>query len=66
MTPEQQAAFINAQTAAALAEIAGMQAENSFRMMTDETISYDYEAFAAVIDRYGISHNAVCNFFTDT
>ena len=63
MTPEQQAAYIMAQTAAVQAEIAGMQAENTFREMQGKTIAYDHEAFRSLIDQYGISHNAVVSFF---
>ena len=63
MTPEQKAAFIMAQTAAVQAEIAGMQAENTFREMQGKTIVYDHEAFRRLIDEYGISHNAVVSFF---
>ena len=65
MTPEQQAAYINAQTAAVQAEIAGMVAENTFREMNGETIAYGHAAFRALIDEYGISHNAVVGFFRD-
>ena len=65
MTPEQQAAYIMAQTAAVQAEIAGMQGENTFREMQGKTIAYDHAAFTKLIDEYGISHNAVVGFFRD-
>lgn len=63
MTREQQAAFIIAQAACASAEIAGMQAANQHRLSLGHTIAYDEDAFAAIADKYGISHNAVIAFF---
>jgi hypothetical protein len=63
MTPEQQAAFIMAQAACAMAEIAGMQAENQHRLSVGQTITYFEDAFIAVIGRHVIGHNAVISFF---
>ncbi len=65
MTPEQKAAFINAQAACAMAEIAGMQAANQHRLSLGHSIAYDEDAFAAVPDRFGIGHNAVVIFMQD-
>ena len=65
MTAEQKAAFINAQAACAMAEIAGMQAANIERRAHGYSLAYDESAFAAVPDRYGIGHNAVVTFFHD-
>ncbi len=63
MTPEQQAAFIMAQAACALAEVAGMQAANAHRLSLGLTIAYDEDAFQSVIARNGIGHNDVISFF---
>ena len=65
MTPEQQAAYINAQTACATIEATGMQAENMQRALRGESMAYDEEAFMSVIDRYGIHHNSVMSMFRD-
>ncbi len=63
MTSEQQAAFIMAQAACAMAEIAGMQAENQQRVHRGESLAYVSKDFDAVIDRNVIGHNAVLSFF---
>lgn len=63
MTPEQKAAYVIAQSVCAMAEIESMKALNTYRQMRDETIAYDEEAFLTVIDKYGISHNAVLTLF---
>lgn len=65
MTPEQKAAFIMAQAACANAEIAGMRAENQMREALGDAPAYGYEHFSAVMERYGIHHNAVVTFFGD-
>jgi hypothetical protein len=64
MTPEQQAAFIMAQAACAMAEIAGMQAANQHRLSLGQTIAYDEEAFQGVTARNVIGHSDVIAFFT--
>lgn len=63
MTPEQQAAFIMAKAACAMAEIAGMQAENAHRERNGMSGAYGEEAFEGVIVRNGIGHNDVISFF---
>ena len=63
MTDEQKAAYINAQAACALAEIAGMQAQNQHRLALGQSIAYGEQDFAAGPDKYGIHHNAVMSFF---
>lgn len=63
MTPEQSAAFINSQAACANAEIAAMQAENQQRLAKGLSIAYGEEAFLAIPDKYGITHNAVLVLF---
>ena len=63
MTPEQQAAYINAQAVCALAEIAGMTAENEQRKHRGEAMAYVESAFEGIARKYGIRHNAVVGFF---
>ena len=64
MTPEQTASYVNSQAACALIEMQGMIAANQFRMQQGLTIAYDEKAFFALIDQYGISHNAVITQFS--
>lgn len=63
MTPEQKAAFIIAQSACAMAEIAGMQAENESRIANGLTPAYTERDFIAVTERNVVGHNAVVQFF---
>mgnify|MGYP001823689767 CR=1 FL=1 len=63
MTPEQQAAYINAQAVAASVELEAMKAANWMREMQGHTIAYGEEEFLALIDRYGLGHNAVLTTF---
>lgn len=63
MTNEQKAAFINSQVACAMADIEAMKAENQHREMQGKSQAYGAEDFFAIPDRYGISHNAVLQFF---
>lgn len=59
MSPEQQAAYIVSQSVCAMIEAMGMQAENKQRDAIGASMAYVAADFAAVIDRYGIDHNAV-------
>lgn len=63
MTPEQKAAFVMAQAACAMAEIAGMQAENQHRTLHGNSNMYGEEAFSGVMTRYTIGHNDVMALF---
>ncbi len=63
ITPEQSASFVFANSVAAFAEIQGMVAENTFREQKGETVAYGEEAFLAVIEKYGIHHNAVLSLY---
>jgi hypothetical protein len=63
MTEEQKAAYIIAMSACAMAEIAGMQAENQQRAHRGESAAYNEKAFQAVIGGNGIHHNAVLSLF---
>lgn len=59
MTDEQNIAYVQAQTACALIEAMGMQAENKKCEIMGETPVYDFVSFNAVIEKYGIHHNAI-------
>lgn len=63
MTPEQQAAFIFSQAAAALIEAMGMQAENQMRIHRRESPAFVEGAFRDLIRSYGIGYNDVLGFF---
>lgn len=63
MNSEQQVAFIMAATVSAMAEIAGMQAENQRRQLFSDVPKYGEDDFQAVILRNGIGHNDVLSFF---
>lgn len=65
MTPEQKAAYVNSQSACALIEAMGMAAENQYRERRGESVAYREESFLTLIERYGISHNAVSVFTRD-
>ena len=61
-TAEKRIAFIQSQTACALADIEGMKAENA---QFPENQQYGKDDFFAIPDRYGISHNAVIEYLRD-
>jgi hypothetical protein len=63
VTPEQQAAYINAQACCASLEGAAMHAANVLQIRQGEPPPFGYEAFIQLIDKYGIGHNAVIGFF---
>ena len=63
MTPEQQAAFIIAQSACAFGTIAGMQAQNEIDKAAGRAPTHAPSDFEDVALRYGIHHNAVVGFF---
>ena len=65
MTDEQQISYVNAQAAAAQIEAAGMTAENMQRAALGQSMAYDVNAFTALIDKYGISHNTVLCLFRE-
>lgn len=62
MRQEEKPAFVIAQAACAMIEAIGMQAENAKRLSEEKAPAYGEEEFAALIDRYGIAHNAVIRF----
>ena len=63
MTAEQKAAYIIAQAACLMAEVAGMQAENQDRAQRGESIAYPETAFQEAIVRSGVHHNGVLTLF---
>lgn len=63
MTPEQKAAYIQAQAVCALIEAMGMQALNRDRDTKGLSLAYDDEAFFGLIEKYGIHHNATVELF---
>lgn len=58
MDETQRAAFLQAQAACALIEMEAMKAANKEREQQGYSLAYDEAAFMAVIDKYGIHHNA--------
>lgn len=65
MTPEQKAAYVTSQAACAIAEVAGMQAENQARAFGGYPPLYMRQDFTDVINRNLIDHNHVVAFFRD-
>lgn len=63
MTPEMKAALVQSQSACALIEAAGMQAENQQRLLSGQSVAYAEEAFNKLIDKYGIGQNTVIDQF---
>jgi hypothetical protein len=65
MTSAQSAALVFSQSVAALAEIAGMHAANQRQEWQRLEPLYVIRHFHAVIDRYGISRDAVLRLFEE-
>ena len=63
MNPEQQAAYVFAQSVSALIEAAGMFSKNLDRARRNEAPAWHDEDFNNLIDKYGISHNGVLSLF---
>ena len=63
VTDEQKAAYIHSQVACAMIEMFAMKAANHEREQQGYAHAYGEDAFMELIDRYGISHNAVIGFF---
>lgn len=63
MTPEQAAAYVQAQAVAAVADIEGMKAENELRRSQGQAIAHSYDEFIAVQDRYCLGHNAILTLY---
>ena len=65
MTPQEKAAYLITQSMCALAEIAGMQADNQEREHLGLAPAYQEKAFAAVPEKYGICHNQVMEYLRE-
>lgn len=63
MTHSQGAAYIAAMTECAAAERAGMEAQNKHNAELGISPLYCKSDFDALIDKYGIHHNAVMTVF---
>ncbi len=59
MTPEQDAAYIISQSACAMIEAMGMQAQNQLATAEGASLPYGEHEFKALIEKHGIHHNAV-------
>lgn len=62
MTSQQGAAYINAQVACAMIEAMGMVAQNALCASKSLELPYRKSDFEALIEKYGIHHNAVHGF----
>lgn len=65
MDKESRVAFINAQVACALADIAGMQAANAQRAIEGLSPAYGEQDFNSVQHNYMIGHNTVIEYLRD-
>lgn len=65
MTPEQAAAFVTSQAAAAVVEASAMQAENSKWTVLGQGPAYGYDQFKGLIEKYGLGCNTVLQLFQD-
>lgn len=63
MTPEQAAAYVMAQAACVMAEVAAMQADNAEYSRRGLDPPHAMSDFTHLIDQYAISHNAVRELF---
>jgi hypothetical protein len=71
MNKTQAAAYVNSQVACALIEMQGMvaanvQASKNHRGYEHFVLPFDQSHFNALINHYGISHNAVLTVMGDT
>lgn len=66
MTPEQKAAFVNAQVAVFNARVAGMIAENAQRVHIGQSLAYGEGDFTAIEREYdALLSNNLLDFFRD-
>lgn len=65
MTPEQRAAFINAQAVSAFAEIQGMVADNENAAANGYTRPYGFQNFIGVRDAHVLDHDQLIRFFEE-
>lgn len=62
MSPEERAAYLNAQSASAMVVAMGMVAENMQRAYRGESMAYVEENFNALVETYGIHPNAALSW----
>jgi hypothetical protein len=63
MTPEQKAAYAISMAACATIEAIGMLADNKEAEATKRQLPYLSYDFSALIEKYGIHHNALLTMF---
>lgn len=63
MTPEQLAAYVNAQTAAALIELESYKAANREREMCGHALAWGKDAFMDLIAKYGLDGDYIRKLF---
>ncbi len=65
MTPEQTAAYINAQATLCQIELAGMVAANQDRLTNGHTLAYMEEEFKDIYAKYDsiLGHNSIMTLF---
>jgi hypothetical protein len=66
MNEQNRAIYIQSQIACAMIEIEAMKAENAQRESAGQAISYGYNAFICLIERYGLHHNAILGYLQDS
>ena len=62
MDKTQKAAYIISQSACAMIEALGMQADNMERARQGMSMAYEMHDFTEVFERYGITHNQVLQY----
>lgn len=67
MTPEQAAAYVEAQAALLKCRVAGMEAENQHRANVGWAVAYGDEAFEKTFEEFAslIGHNACIELFRE-
>jgi hypothetical protein len=58
MDEQQRAVFLISQSVCAMAELFAMRSHDEAQIANGRTQVYTEEAYAKVVDRYGIGHNA--------
>lgn len=65
MTPEQAAAYITAQAAAAFGELEAMKVENRVREQRGDSPAYGEKEFTEAMQKYCIQHNQVISVYDE-
>lgn len=65
MDKTQKAAYIISQSACAMIEALGMQADNMERARQGMSMAYEMHDFTEVFERYGITHNQVLQYLEE-